>query len=152
METDYYSIPSYRLQLVRESDVVYPRSSVQEHGEAMTVARAYLEDRDSEHLAVLLLDGMNHLIGVAIVASGGISGCQVTMRDVLKFAIAGRASAFILAHNHPSGNVTPSKEDIAFTVKMKAGAELIGIPLVDHIIVSSGLKPGGMSFLNNGLL
>ena len=64
----------------------------------------------------------------------------------------GRASAFILAHNHPSGNVTPSPEDIAFTVKMKAGAELIGIPLIDHVIISSGLRPGAMSFLNNGLL
>ena len=83
MDDSFYSIPSYRLQLVRESDVHYPRSSVQEHSQAIQVAQAYLEDRDSEHLAVLLLDGMNQLIGVAIVASGGISGCLVTLRDVL---------------------------------------------------------------------
>jgi DNA repair protein RadC len=99
-------------------------------------ARPRLATLDHEELWVLLLDGRNGLRATRRVASGGIHGLHVSVRDVLRIALREAASAFILVHNHPSGDPTASSHDETFTRAMTEGAKLVGCPLLDHVIVA----------------
>jgi DNA repair protein RadC len=150
----YSTIPIYSLKLIRESNLKYPVSQVNNSEDSFAVMQAYLQDKESEHLACLLVDNQNNLVGLSLVAMGGTSRMQCGVRDCFKFAIAHRAHAIILGHNHPSGSTQPSPEDIAFTKEVKRGGEILGIPLTDHIIVSSGLstRERPYSFFQQGRL
>ncbi len=99
-------------------------------------ARPRLATLDHEELWVLVLDGRNGLRAARRVASGGMHGLHVSVRDVLRAALREAASAFILVHNHPSGDPTPSQEDGVFTRAVTEGAKLVGCPLLDHVIVA----------------
>src|SRR5258708_6677875 len=99
-------------------------------------ARSRLVPLDHEELWLLALDGRNGLRSARRVASGGLHGMHVTARDPLRLALREGASAFVLVHNHPSGDPTPSDEDVSFTRNIAAGAAIVGVPLVDHVVVA----------------
>jgi DNA repair protein RadC len=99
-------------------------------------ARPRLATLDHEELWLLALDGHHGLRAARRVASGGIHGLHVGTRDALRIALREAASAFVLVHNHPSGDPTPSKEDIAFTRALVEGAAQVGTPLLDHVIIA----------------
>jgi DNA repair protein RadC len=99
-------------------------------------ARPRLATLDYEELWALCLDGRHGLRAARRVASGGIHGLHIGVRDVLRVAVREAASAFILVHNHPSGDAAPSDEDVAFTRAVADAAVAIGTPLVDHVIVA----------------
>jgi DNA repair protein RadC len=99
-------------------------------------ARLRLSDLDHEQVWVLALDGRNGLRAARRVAEGGLHGCAVDPRDVLRAAVREAASAFVLVHNHPSGDPTPSEEDIELTQMVGRAASVLGTPLVDHVIVA----------------
>jgi DNA repair protein RadC len=105
-------------------------------GAVVAWARPRLATLDHEELWVLLLDGQNGLRAARRVASGGIHGLHVSVRDVLRVALREAARAFILVHNHPSGDPSPSSEDGVFTRAVTEGAKLVGCPLLDHVIVA----------------
>jgi len=111
-------------------------SSLPDRDAVVAWARPKLATIDHEELWVLLLDGRNGLRAARRVASGGIHGLSVSVRDVLRIALREAASAFILVHNHPSGDPTPSREDETFTRAVTEGAKLVGCPLVDHVVVA----------------
>jgi DNA repair protein RadC len=89
-----------------------------------------------EEMWVLSLDGRNQLRGTRRVAQGGVHRLSVAPRDILAAAIADGASTFVLAHNHPSGDPTPSADDITLTRMAATAGDLMGIPLVDHVILA----------------
>jgi DNA repair protein RadC len=99
-------------------------------------ARPRLATLDHEELWVLALDGHHGLRAARRVASGGIHGLHVAARDPIRVALREAASAFILVHNHPSGDPAPSDEDIAFTRAVADAAGVVGTPLLDHAIVA----------------
>ena len=93
-----------------------------------------------EVMYVVCLDGRNRVTHLSEVERGGLHGCSVSPRDILRVVLMCGASAFILVHNHPSGDPTPSGEDITMTKKVEQAAKLVGVPLVDHIIIASWEK------------
>jgi DNA repair protein RadC len=103
-----------------------------------------------EEMWLCCLDGRNRLRGARRVAQGGLHGAAVQPRDVLRAAVVEAASAMILVHNHPGGDPTPSAEDVALTRRLAEAGEVVGVPLVDHVIV----EPGGRytSLLDLGVL
>ncbi len=140
-------LPIYRLQLLKEGNLEYPDlDSIGDSRVASEIFHNYLSDRAQEHVAVLLIDGAGHYLGITTVSIGGISSANVFPRDVFSPIIAGRASGFILGHNHPSNDVTPSIQDIEFTKRLFEASNIIGIPFLDHIIVSSGQNKAYYSF------
>jgi DNA repair protein RadC len=112
-------------------------------------ARPRLSTLDHEELWLLALDGHHGLRAARRVASGGIHGLHVAARDPLRVALREAASAFILVHNHPSGDPQPSDEDIAFTRGLAQAATIVGTPLLDHVIVA---RRRTTSMLDAGLL
>jgi DNA repair protein RadC len=112
-------------------------------------ARPRLATLDHEELWVLALDGRHGLRAARRVASGGIHGLHVSARDPLRVALREAASAFVLVHNHPSGDPTPSDEDVAFTRVVAHGAQAVATPLLDHVIVA---RRRSTSMLEAGLL
>ncbi len=112
-------------------------------------ARPRLAALDHEELWLLALDGHHGLRAVRRVASGGIHGLHVMARDPVRVAVREAASAFILVHNHPSGEPSPSDEDVAFTRAVAEAAAVLGTPLLDHVIVA---RQRAASMLDLGLL
>jgi DNA repair protein RadC len=99
-----------------------------------------LSSLDHEELWVLALDAGNGLRAARRVAMGGLQGMFVSARDPLRVALREGASAFILVHNHPSGDPTPSPEDIEFTERMVRAGDVVGTPLIDHVVVARGVS------------
>lgn len=89
-----------------------------------------------EELWMLALDGRGHLRSARCVARGGLHGAAVRTADPIRAALRADASAFVLVHNHPSGDPTPSREDIALTAQVAVAAQIAGVPLLDHVVVA----------------
>ena len=102
-----------------------------------------------EQFRILFLDNRNRLLADEAQSRGTVNHAPVYPREVVKRAIELRATALILVHNHPSGDPTPSREDIAMTNEVRAAAKLLDIVLHDHIIVGNGAS---ISFRREGLL
>lgn len=102
-----------------------------------------------EHLIGLYLDSQNHLIARETLSVGSLNTTRTHPREILQPAIVHLALGFILAHNHPSGTLVPSTDDIEFTRAIGRAGELMGIPLYDHVIVS---REGFVSLKEKGLL
>lgn len=90
-----------------------------------------------ESMFLLMLNRKNDTIGYAKISQGGISGTVVDVRIIAKYAIESLASSIILCHNHPSGNVNPSPQDIAITEKIKNAFTFFDIQVLDHIILTA---------------
>lgn len=95
-----------------------------------------IRNKKQEYFVVLTLDGANRLINNTIVFQGTLNQSLVHPREIFARAIEDRAASIIVAHNHPSGNAEPSEEDIAITGKLKEAGELLGIPLIEHIVIT----------------
>ncbi len=100
---------------------------------------AWAEERllglDHEELWALAVDAKNQLRSARLVAKGGAFGVVVSARDILREVLREGAPGFLLVHNHPSGDPTPSPEDLHFTRGVAAVARAVGVPLLDHVIV-----------------
>ena len=118
----------------------------------MDIARhfqAMLKDRSTEAFVVSYLNRANRLIRTEIISEGGMTGTVADPRIILKKALDLRAVNMVLCHNHPSGNLTPSRADEEITHKLKNAAALMDIQVLDHIIVS---RQGYFSFADEGLI
>lgn len=118
------------------------------------VAAVYLKRMATlteEVMVVVALDGRNRVVGEFEVARGGRHGLMLTASDVLRPLIRAGASAFIVVHNHPSGSAEPSAADLDMTVALQAAADIVGVPLLDHVVVA-GYGGGFTSMLELGVL
>lgn len=102
-----------------------------------------------EQFKVLLLNRGNRVIGLFEVSSGGVSGTIADPKLIFGTALKATASAIILAHNHPSGNLKPSQADINLTKKIKEGGKLLDIDVLDHLIITT---EGYYSFGDEGMM
>jgi DNA repair protein RadC len=98
--------------------------------------RPKIGKEDREHFVAVLLSSRNTVIGIETISIGSLNASIVHPREVFKPAIIHSASAIALGHNHPSGDPTPSEEDIAITKRIKEAGMLIGIEVVDHVVVA----------------
>jgi DNA repair protein RadC len=117
--------------------------------EAARLARQQLSDKRKEHFILILLDIRHRVLRTAQISIGSLDMSVVHPRETFREAIVASAASVILAHNHPSGDPTPSPEDIALTHRLVKAGELLGIPVLDHLIVG---KDRVLSFRKEGLL
>lgn len=102
-----------------------------------------------EQFVLMLLDRNNTVLGISNISTGGVSSCIVDPKILFATALKAKASGIIMAHNHPSGNLHPSRADEALTNKMKEGGKLLDISVLDHMIIT---PQAYYSFADEGLL
>jgi DNA repair protein RadC len=131
-------VPVYEVRLVQaRRPLRVAEATVPDADFAARTLHAMLGLTDREHFAALFVNGIYQVTGAHVVAVGGQHGIgTIEARTVFRAAIAACAAALILSHNHPSGDPHPSPEDIATTAKLVAAGKLLGIPVLDHIIVT----------------
>ena len=134
---------------VKSKDRVLVKTSA----DAYNVVRS-LYDEDTidyvESSHVLLLNFANQVIGKKLLSTGGTNACIVDVKVIAQISLSTNAHAIILTHNHPSGNLKASEQDIKMTRRVKEALELFDIKLLDHIIVTS--DNGYTSMADNGLI
>ena len=111
-------------------------TAIKSPADAAAVMKQYIGSDDRETFAILLLDTKHKINWIHPVSTGSLNASIVTPRETFKAAIEANASAIILSHNHPSGDTTPSKEDLAITQRLLEAGKIIGIEVLDHVIVA----------------
>jgi DNA repair protein RadC len=129
----------------------WPRLSSPEAAAEFARELLAAHDDDREHFWVIFLNSQNGYTGHHLVSTGSLSAAIVHPREVLGPALREGAAHLVLLHNHPSGDPTPSKEDVALTRQLAEGARLLGVRLHDHLIVGNGTGQW-LSMAQRGLL
>jgi DNA repair protein RadC len=125
------------------------RPSIQCSADIVRIMGPRLRALCNEQIWVLAIDASSRLICRRRVAEGGQHGCAIQARDVLRVVVTLGASAFVLVHNHPGGDPSPSRQDLELTQKLAAASVCVGVQLIDHVIIA-GQAHG--SLLDSGLM
>jgi DNA repair protein RadC len=133
----------------RTDETVEEKIKITSSKHAYDTLKSKLSDLPHEEFWVLFMTRSNSVIKTECISKGGVSGTVVDVRLILKPAIECLASGIILAHNHPSGNLKPSHEDIQLTKKVKEAATLVDISIQDHLIIGDQAY---YSFADEGII
>lgn len=133
----------------RKESEVEEKPKIASSRDAYTLFSTHLVDLPHEEFWILLLNRANRVVRKHQISQGGVVGTVVDPKIIFRVALEELSSGIIVAHNHPSGNLTPSQADLELTKKLKEGGRLLEIQLLDHIIIA-GQKY--FSFADEGLL
>jgi DNA repair protein RadC len=151
-----YKIQPVRCKLVNDGAAIRraPLSHVTCGEDAARLLTWYYkrEALPNERLVAVLLTAGNQVRGISRLSEGGLHSASVSMSDILRPIIAGGVSSFIMAHNHPSGNPTPSAADIDLTKLTVEAARVVGLSLLDHFVVGGDLCVSIAAFLGKSNL
>lgn len=137
------------VRLVRESTVSYEPRQLTGSKHAYQLFRQLLENLDREAVWVACVNTKSEVNCLSQVSLGSLDSSSANPREVFKVAILSNAAAIIIAHNHPSGDPTPSPEDHRFTQLLKEAGTMMGMKLLDHLILGEGSY---YSFADSGTL
>ncbi|MGY6562296.1 MAG: RadC family protein [Luteibaculaceae bacterium] len=121
----------------RKKDTQVESPKITSSKDAYVILKPYFEDLQHEEFRTLLLNRNNKVIANSLISAGGITGTVVDSRIIFKDALLKNATSIILAHNHPSGALSPSKPDLDLTESIRKAGVLLNIPVLDHIIVTN---------------
>ena len=126
---------------IREVALTYPKhierlKKVATQDEAVNAVREIVNGRPQEHFIVLHLDTKNQLVSYSIAGIGTVDACMVHPREIFSVALRANASSIIIAHNHPSGDATPSPQDREVTERLRRVGDLLGCQVLDSIVVT----------------
>lgn len=124
-----------KLQMVKEGALCGEIRRFQDPAEAVEMVRPLFQKADREMMVAMSLSSSMEPLAVEIVAVGGVCGCCVDVKNLFKHALLSNASYLICFHNHPSGIAAPSREDGKITDRISRAGEILGIPLIDHIVI-----------------
>lgn len=130
-----YRLPIVKVALVRERTVPADVKIITSPADAFAILQPLIGDADREHFVVLMLNTRNAVIGIHTVSTGTLNASLVHPREVFKAALLANTAALILGHNHPSADLSPSVEDVALTKRLRDAGELMGLPVLDHLII-----------------
>ena len=127
---------------------------IQTSTDVVRLLMAKLRDKEQEHMLALLLNGQGRVLSIETVYIGSLGTCTVRTGELFRAAVRHNAAAVIIAHNHPSGNPTPSPEDVKVTEQIVAAGLILDIQVLDHIIIGhndwASMKILGLGFDQEG--
>lgn len=139
----YYSTKQVRtnkgtfLELVKEEAIEYENTSIASPDDIYKIMESLkVLDRDVEQFWSICLDGKNKVCGIFLISQGCTNSAIVLPKEIYKRALMVNTTNIIFSHNHPSGVLTPSGEDIMLTKRLESAGELLGVKVLDHVIVS----------------
>lgn len=131
-----YSIPGFRIALVREPGVkLAERPEVRVPAQAAPMLAQFIGDADREVFVIAMLTVRHRILGLHTVSVGCLTSSLVHPREVFKPAVLAGCAALVIAHNHPSGDPEPSADDVALTRRLAAAGQVLGIEILDHVIL-----------------
>ena len=150
MKVDYFTIPEITVSY-KDNVKTSERAIIGSTKDAAKILAIAFEDcmQHHEEVYVLFLNRAMRVLGISNVAKGGVNGAAVDIRIILQIALKVSASFITISHNHPSGSVRPSADDLVMTKTIQRGCEAIGIKLLDHVIMA---EESYCSFADEGLL
>ncbi len=126
------------------------RPAINSPADAAALVQYEMSVLEQEHLRVILLDRRNRVLETAEVYKGSVSSSQIRIGEVFKEAVRKNASALVVIHNHPSGDPTPSPDDVAVTRAIVQAGKLLDVEVLDHLVIGQGrwisLKERGLGF------
>jgi len=125
------------------------RFRIRNDGDVAELLMLELKEHETEHFVAVLLNTKNEVLKKLNVSRGGLDSTVAAPRDVFRQAVREGAAAVVVAHNHPSGDPEPSRSDISLTEQLVQAGDLLGIPLVDHVVIGDGCH---VSMKERGLL
>ncbi|MBC7879123.1 MAG: DNA repair protein RadC [Anaerolineales bacterium] len=140
------------IELGRRLTVEAPEEklAINSPGDAAALVQYEMSALEQEHLRVILLDRRNRVLEIVEVYKGSVNSSQVRVGELFKEAIRTNASALIVVHNHPSGDPTPSPDDVAVTRAITQAGKLLDVDVLDHLVIGQGkwvsLKERGLGF------
>ena len=144
---EIYAIPQIKLTYVSDCK---PKEKTRCSSESAKMFRQFFDDGEidyRESFKVMFLNRANRILGIQNISDGATDMCIVDKKMVFSAALLSNATSIILCHNHPSGNLTPSIHDDKLTDQIKNGAELLGMKVLDHIILT---RESFYSYCDNG--
>lgn len=140
-----------KMQLVKESRVLFD-AKVSSPAVVAKMIKQMTDGSDRELVYVVSVDSKNKPIATELISMGGVNSSIIDIGNIFKHALLANAAGVIIAHNHPSGDVTPSVEDIRVTKRIEEAGKLLNLPILDHVIVGDMETDAYYSFLENGRL
>lgn len=128
-------VPTYSIRLRKGPSLWLPIGVILDAADAAKVAQHVLRDAAVENLIAIMLDGRGNVTAVSTISVGGVHHASVIAADILRVVLARHATAFVLAHNHPSGDPTPSLADVTLTAAVRKAAESVGLHMHDHVVL-----------------
>ena len=126
------------IKMIKESSFLYQTRTISSPKDAYEMIKEQLEGLDREQFIIACLNTKNEPTNISVVAVGTLNKAIVHPREVFKTAILSNAASIMAFHNHPSGETTPSQQDIQLTNRLYEAGELLGIKLLDHLIIGDG--------------
>ena len=126
------------IKMVKESSFLYQTRQILSPNDAYEMIKEQLEGLDREQFIIACLNTKNEPTNISVVSVGTLNKAIVHPREVFKTAILSNAASIMAFHNHPSGETTPSQQDIQLTNRLYEAGELLGIKLLDHLIIGDG--------------
>lgn len=126
------------IKMVKESSFQYLARQILSPNDAYEMIKEQLEGLDREQFIIACLNTKNEPTNISVVSVGSLNKAIVHPREVFKTAILSNAASIMAFHNHPSGETTPSQQDIQLTNRLYEAGELLGIKLLDHLIIGDG--------------
>ena len=138
MSNDAKRINIVSIKMVKESSFLYQTRQILSPNDAYEMIKEQLEGLDREQFIIACLNTKNEPTNISVVSVGSLNKAIVHPREVFKTAILSNAASVMAFHNHPSGETTPSQQDIQLTNRLYEVGELLGIKLLDHLIIGDG--------------
>ena len=145
-----YRIPQVKIRMVKEGPSLLSDDPVSDPQRAVELLQDFMGKLDREEMVAVMLNSKLQPISFNIIAVGSIDSCHVPIYNIFKPAILANATSILIAHNHPSGDTTPSREDKELTRHAIEAGNILNIPVLDHIIFGS--ETGHHSMKANGEL
>ena len=133
-----YRVPRYRVTLVREGSCITQQKTIRTPEDVFAIMGPEYENAVVETARMLALDTKNKVIGVFTVSTGSLNASIIHPRDIFQRAILSNAASVILVHNHPSGDPSPSPEDIELTRKLMEAGRVMDVAILDHVVIGEG--------------
>jgi len=127
----------YEKLTIQEGTAEYVANTIS-NAQTVYALFSFLQQETKEHFIALHLDAKNRILCIDRVSAGTMTNSLIHPREVFKTALLSSAASLLLIHNHPSGDPTPSRDDILITEKLKGAGEIMGIAVLDHVIIGDG--------------
>ena len=127
----------YEKLTIQEGTAEYVANTIIE-AQSVYALFSFLQQETKEHFIALHLDAKNRILCIDRVSAGTMTNSLIHPREVFKTALLSSAASLLLIHNHPSGDPTPSRDDISITEKLRGAGEIMGIAVLDHVIIGDG--------------